>query len=76
VQLLEKRLAALQTDKTNVRVKLQKYQEKFAQEHDRKIRFHKDIAPIERDYRMYKQVKEEIAKLESQLSDARRASGM
>ena len=37
--------------------------------HGRKIRYHKDIVPIEREYRMYKEVKQEIAAIEQQLRE-------
>jgi hypothetical protein len=73
--LLEQRMRALQEEKNSVRSKLQKFQERFVAENHRKIRYHKDIVPIERDYRMYKQVKDDIAKLESQLRELRAAQG-
>mmetsp|Transcript_25777 Transcript_25777/g.47114 ORF Transcript_25777/g.47114 Transcript_25777/m.47114 type:complete len:293 (+) Transcript_25777:94-972(+) len=66
---LEARMDSLQTEKSVVRSKLQAFQERFVSENDRKIRFHKDILPIEREYRMYKNLKEEIMKVESQLRD-------
>merc|ERR1712136_373787 len=64
---LEARLESLQNEKGHVRQTLQAFQERFVSENNRKIRFHKDILPIEREYRMYKNLKEEIAKVESQL---------
>lgn len=66
---LEARLETLQNEKSSVRTKLQAFQEKFVVENSRKLRFHKDILPIEREYRMYKNLKEEIAKVESQLRE-------
>lgn len=69
VQALEARIRSLQGMKSSVRLKLQSFQEKFVVENQRKIRFHKDILPIEREYRMYKNVKEEIAKLEARLRE-------
>mmetsp|Transcript_33289 Transcript_33289/g.75873 ORF Transcript_33289/g.75873 Transcript_33289/m.75873 type:complete len:290 (-) Transcript_33289:63-932(-) len=66
---LEARMDSLQTEKSVVRSKLQAFQERFVTEYDRKIRFHKDILPIEREYRMYKNLKEDIMKVESQLRD-------
>jgi chromosome segregation ATPase len=68
---LEQRIESLQTEKGGVRAKLQAFQEKFVSENNRKIRFHKDILPIEREYRMYKNLKEEIMKAETQLRDLR-----
>lgn len=71
VAALEARIDSLQTEKSAVRAKLQSFQEKFVTENNRKIRFHKDILPIEREYRMYKNLKEEILKAETQLREIR-----
>lgn len=71
VAALEARIDSLQTEKSAVRAKLQSFQEKFVTENNRKIRFHKDILPIEREYRMYKNLKEEIMKAETQLREIR-----
>jgi len=69
ISALEVRIENLQSEKAAVRAKLQTFQEKFVGENNRKIRFHKDILPIEREYRMYKNLKEDIAKAEQQLRD-------
>jgi len=66
-EALEARIESLQAEKGVVRTKLQAFQEKFVSENNRKIRFHKDILPIEKEYRMYKNLKEEIQKAEAQL---------
>lgn len=66
-EALEARIEGLQSEKGVVRSKLQAFQEKFVSENNRKIRFHKDILPIEKEYRMYKNLKEEIQKAEAQL---------
>jgi len=71
ISALEVRIENLQSEKAGVRVKLQQFQEKFVTENNRKIRFHKDILPIEREYRMYKNLKEDIMKAESQLRNLR-----
>ena len=52
-----------------VRRKLQGYQDAFVKKHNRKIQYHEDIVPIEREYRMYKEVKQEIAAIEQQLRE-------
>jgi len=69
ITALEARIESLQSEKSQVRIKLQAFQEKFVSENSRKIRFHKDILPIEREYRLYKNLKEDITKMESQLRD-------
>jgi len=68
---LEARIDSLQGEKASVRGKLQAFQERFVVENNRKIRFHKDILPIEREYRLYKNLKEEIQKAESQVRELR-----
>jgi len=66
---LEDRICSLQSEKSVVRAKLQAFQEKFVAENSRAIKYHKDILPVEREYRMYKSLKEEVAKAESQLRE-------
>lgn len=68
---LEARVNALQQEKGSVRTKLREFQEGFVRQHHRKIKFHKDILPIEREYRVYKNIKEEMAKVESQIRSLR-----
>jgi hypothetical protein len=64
---LEERLDALLLEKQNVRAILQEYQSRFMQEQGRRIKYHRDIVGVDREYRQYKQLKEEINKLEAQL---------
>eukprot|EP00933_Yihiella_yeosuensis_P037450 TRINITY_DN3138_c2_g2_i1.p1 TRINITY_DN3138_c2_g2~~TRINITY_DN3138_c2_g2_i1.p1 ORF type:complete len:282 (+),score=60.40 TRINITY_DN3138_c2_g2_i1:35-847(+) len=71
VAALEARLNILQQEKGEVRLKLREFQERFMIDNFRKIKFHKDILPVEREYRMYKTVKDEIQKVESQLKGLR-----
>ncbi|CAE7036250.1 gacU, partial [Symbiodinium sp. CCMP2456] len=65
------RANSLQQEKGAIRTKLKEFQENFLLQHHRKIRFHKDILPIEKEYRMYKNIKEELQKVESQLRSLR-----
>lgn len=67
INALETRVETLQNEMDFVRTKLRTFQERFVQENNRKIRFHKDILPIEREYRMYKSFKDELSKAEQQL---------
>jgi len=71
IAALEARVEQLQNEKSAVRSMLQAFQEKFVVENNRKIRFHKDILPIEREYRMYKNLKEELMRAEAQLRELR-----
>ncbi|CAK9109672.1 unnamed protein product [Durusdinium trenchii] len=59
---LEARANSLQQEKGAIRAKLKEFQENFVLQHHRKIRFHKDILPIEKEYRLYKNIKEELQK--------------
>lgn len=71
INVLEARVETLQTEMDTVRTKLRLFQERFVQENSRKIKWHKDILPIEREYRMYKSFKDELLKVESQLQSLR-----
>ncbi|CAE7243683.1 PSAE [Symbiodinium microadriaticum] len=71
ISQLEARANSLQQEKGAIRTKLKEFQENFLLQHHRKIRFHKDILPIEKEYRMYKNIKEELQKVESQLRSLR-----
>lgn len=75
VAAIEARIESLQIEKGTVRSKLQSFQENFFCENNRKIKFHKDILPIEREYRLYKNLKEEILKAEQQLRALKSDSG-
>ena len=66
----EDRLEALYNEKQQVRTVLQEYQTRFLQEQGRRIKYHRDIVAVDREYRQYKQLKEEIAKLETLLGRA------
>ena len=70
----EERLEALMVEKQQLRTILHEYQTKFMQEQGRRIKYHRDIVAIDREYRQYKQAKEEIAKLEAQLGRASSSS--
>lgn len=50
-----------------LRSQLQSYERFFVERNRREIQFHRDIAPIEKDYKRYKQIKQEIAKTAAQL---------
>lgn len=61
---LKKRLEELKKSKNDLRNKLHNYQQSFTKDNNRKIKYHKDIAPVEEDYKRYKELKSEIAKIE------------
>jgi len=51
-----------------LREKLHSYQTEFTKNNSRKIKYHKDIAPVENEYKQYKEIKQEITKLEGLLT--------
>jgi hypothetical protein len=62
-----KQLDELKHQRNTLRDKLYQYQQEFTKSNNRKIKFHKDIVPVENEYKRYKEVKREMAKLESYL---------
>jgi hypothetical protein len=63
----EQRLDELYDIKQSIRQVLQDYQTQFMNEQGRRIKYHRDIIAVEPEYRQYKQVKDEIARLEVEL---------
>ena len=61
---LKKKLDELKKTKNELRNKLHNYQQNFTKDNNRKIKYHKDISPVEDDYKRYKELKTEIQKLE------------
>ena len=64
---MEMKLESLYQEKQSIRQILQEYQARFMAEQGRRIKYHRDIVAVDREYRQYKVIKEEISKLESQL---------
>ncbi|KAH0487934.1 MAG: hypothetical protein KVP17_001557 [Porospora cf. gigantea B] len=71
---VEARLTSLTQEKQKIRCQLQKYQEVFLRQNRREIKYHRDIAPIEAEYRRYKQTKAEIIQLKE--AEAKKLSGV
>ena len=63
----KERLEALHAEKASLRVRLADFQEKFLRDRGRKIQYHKDIASVAGEYRRYRNLKEEISRLEEQI---------
>jgi chromosome segregation ATPase len=63
-----KSLISLRQERNELRTKLHSFQHEFSRTNNRKIRYHKDISPVEGEYKRYKEVKLEITKYESMLS--------
>jgi len=58
-------LAGLKVQKRELQVRLRNFEEDFRRSHGRAVQFHKDIRPVEDSYRLYKDLKRQIAKLEA-----------
>ena len=61
---VQKKFSELKQERKDLRVKLDKFQKEFEQNHKRKIRYSKDIAPVSQDFKRYKDLKGELAKFE------------
>lgn len=64
---MEQRLTALMNRKAVLRNVLQQYQQEFLQKNVRRIKFHRDILPVENEQYEYKDVKKEIEQIEIEL---------
>ena len=51
-----------------LRTKLDQFRKQFEQQYNRKIKFKRDIKDVEGEFKRYKDLKDDIAKLEKQLS--------
>lgn len=72
---LRKRLEELKKMKNDLRNKLHSFQTNFTKDNNRKIKYHKDIAPVEDDYKTYKEIKMEIQKIEELLNNGKKPIG-
>ena len=60
-----RRVEELRKERSELKAILHSFQMEFAQTNHRRIRYHKDIAPVENEYKRYKEVKAELLKLEA-----------
>ena len=59
-----RRIEELKKERSELKATLHNFQQEFSQTNHRRIRYHKDIAPVENEYKRYKEVKAELSKLE------------
>jgi predicted RNase H-like nuclease (RuvC/YqgF family) len=64
---LGKRIKQMREERAELRVVLDKYQQEFAQLHNRKIRYKADIRAVEDKFKRYKDLKVEIQTLETRV---------
>lgn len=55
--------------RSQIREKLYVYQNEFTRNNNRKILYHKDILPVEKEYKEYKEIKNQIIQLEAKLKE-------
>lgn len=65
-----KELEDLKQNRAKLRDRLHSYQVDFTKNNNRKIKYHKDIVPVENEYKRYKEIKQEIQRLENLLGVA------
>ncbi len=69
----QKKFLELKQERRDLRVKLDKFQKEFEQNHKRKIRYTKDIAPVQQDFKRYKDLKGELSKFEQSINADKKA---
>ena len=60
-----RKIEELKKERSELKTILHNFQLEFSQTNHRRIRYHKDISPVENEYKRYKEVKAELSKLES-----------
>ena len=55
-------------ERKKLREQIENYQKEFEQINNRRIRFVRDIAPIEAEYKKYKELKQDLQKYEEMLN--------
>ena len=67
VQEGQKRLNEIKSERKELRTKLDQFQKNFEQVHNRKIRYTKDIVAVQSEFKRYKDLKNDVAKIEKLL---------
>ena len=58
------KLNDIKNERKSLRTQLDKFQRDFEETHKRKIKYTKDIVPVQNEFKRYKDLKIDIAKLE------------
>lgn len=61
---VNRKLSEIKNERKALRTKLDQFQKNFEESHKRKIRYTKDIVPVQVEFKRYKDLKVDIAKLE------------
>ena len=66
-ELLKQRLEELKDSRASLKARLHVFNEEFKRNHNRKIRYSKDLQPVEQDYKKFKELGTEIEQLQMYL---------
>ena len=61
---VQRKLNEIKNERKGLRTQLDQFQKNFEETHKRKIRYTKDIVPVQAEFKRYKDLKMDIAKLE------------
>jgi site-specific recombinase XerD len=65
---IEQLISNIKVERKRLREQIENYQREFEQINNRRIRFVRDIAPIENEYKKYKELKQDLQKYEEMLN--------
>lgn len=65
---LQNKIEEYKRERGNLRVKLDSFRKQFEQQYNRKIKFKRDIKDVEGEFKRYKDLKDDIGRLEKQLA--------
>jgi chromosome segregation ATPase len=65
---LQAKIEDYKRERGNLRVKLDSFRKQFEQQYNRKIKFKRDIKDVEGEFKRYKDLKDDIGRLEKQLA--------
>ena len=61
----QKKIQEIKGERRELRVKLDDFQKQFISNNNRRIRFTKDIGPVQNEFKRYKELKSDLSKLEA-----------
>ena len=68
---LEKEFYTIKNEQTKLKELLHNYQENFLKTNNRKVKFIRDIAPVQNEYNLYKEYKEKIKEIQEILINSK-----
>ena len=63
----QRRLTSIKAERKELRTKLDQFQKNFEAVHNRKIRYTKDIVAVQTEFKRYKDLKNDVAKIEKMM---------